>query len=280
MEKTLRDEPHMRLKLATLEVWVNKLNQCVMDQQTKSMPNYSKPVFFFNPFTRERINLPKRSSGNFSCNQLSFSAAPTSSSCLVISLTSYSHENSVITSWRPGETVWKVHRFRYRPPRGMWTKCVFSNGVLYCLSTSGYLSVFDPSKETWNILRVRPWSYPTVGPKEFGRRVLMMENEGDIFVMVLHHPDNNPSVFKLNLKYMKWEEKRDVGGLTIFASYPGSFIRASLSANERNKVYLSAKEPHSVYYSLGDEESSGLPTNIYLSKRIAWVDPPHNNVIL
>lgn len=87
-------------------------------------------------------------------------------------------------------------------------------------------------------------------------------------------------MFKPNLKLKVWEEKRDVGGLTIFASSPGSFIRASLSAKERNKMYPSTNEPLSVHYSLGDEESSRLPAITYLSRRGAWVDPPHNNVIL
>lgn len=63
---------------------------------------YSLSVFFLNPFTRERINLPKRS-GIFSGNNLAFSAAPTSSSCLVISFNSYSNRkkncNCFLAAW-------------------------------------------------------------------------------------------------------------------------------------------------------------------------------------
>ena len=47
--------------------------------------------------------------------------------------------------------------------------------------------------------------------------MLMTEHEGDIFVVFTNCYDT-PSVFKLNHKLMGWEERRELGGLTIFAS--------------------------------------------------------------
>ncbi|XP_056843081.1 F-box/kelch-repeat protein At3g18720-like [Raphanus sativus] len=77
--------------------------------------------FLFNPFTREHIYLPTLKPKSNVC--LAFSAAPTSSRCLVISLNdSYSRTPSyiLIDTCRPGETVWTTHRYKNKLPRGRW----------------------------------------------------------------------------------------------------------------------------------------------------------------
>ncbi|CAN7076434.1 unnamed protein product [Brassica oleracea var. botrytis] len=67
-------------------------------------------------------------------------------------------------------------------------------------------------------------------------------------------------------------EKSEVSGLTIFTRYPDSF-----SGSKRDTKYPSTNELLSQYYSLVDEKSSCPLTSTSLSKRVAWVDPPHNN---
>ncbi|KAH0868816.1 hypothetical protein HID58_075838 [Brassica napus] len=219
----------------------------------------------------------------FSCSKdgctdivLTFSEAPTSSSCLVISLNDRSICSSIeIATWRPGETLWTTHRFENLLPGRRWKSCVFSNGVLYCLTTFSNIGIFDPSRATWNILPVEPC--PAFFQVDLCRRVLMTEHEGGIFVMLTIR-NKNPLMFKLNLKRNAWEEKRELGGLTVFASHPTSLTRAGLSVEERNRIYPSHNGHLGVYYSLGDGIiSSRFPSSNYLSNRIAWVDPPHNN---
>ncbi|CAN6909252.1 unnamed protein product [Brassica oleracea] len=236
----------------------------------KKFPSYL--VFLFNPFTREHIYLPK--AAPTSC--LAFSEAPTSSSCLVISLNDRSICSYIeIATWRPGETLWTTHRFENLLPGRRWKSCVFSNGVLYCLTTFSNIGIFDPSRATWNILPVEPC--PAFFQVDLRRRVLMTEHEGGIFVMLTSR-NKNPLMFKLNLKRNAWEEKRELGGLTVFASHPTSLTRAGLSVEERNRIYPSHNGHLGVYYSLGDGIiSSRFPSSNYLSNRIAWVDPPHNN---
>lgn len=232
----------------------------------------SKLIFFLNPFTGERIYLP-----NVPGDCLAFSAAPTSTSCLVISLVQVGCcSTPVIMTWRPGATVWTTHCFENHIPydTGTWDKCVFSNGMIYCLSTRGYLGVFDPSKATWHILPVEPCPAFTQSP--LGRRVLMMEHEGDVFLMSTRL-NYNPLMFKLNHERKVWEEKRELGGLTVFASDPSPLTRAGLSAEDRNRVYTSHLGQLRCYFALGDGIFSlRPPSSNYLSDRIAWVDPPHN----
>ncbi|VVA99585.1 unnamed protein product [Arabis nemorensis] len=220
---------------------------------------YYPSGFFLNPFTRERIKLPS-GLGYY----LAFSVAPTSTSCVVISLKQLCDKSSiVIDTWRPGENVWTKHCFENPLTECKWTLCVFSNGMFYWLSAYGYLGVFNPSRETWNILPVKPC------PADFARPVLMTEHEGDIYVMYTSNRSDQP-VFKLNLENKIWEEKRDFGGLTVFSSYPASLTRAGLSAEERDIIY----ERLSLHYSFSNDKSFFCPP--ILSRTIAWMDPPHN----
>ena len=225
--------------------------------------------FFLNPFTRECIYLPIRPRF-FSGKCLAFSAAPTSTTCLVVSFTQFSSKDPfVISTWRHGETSWTIHRFKNQPSSGKWLKCVFSNGVFYGFSDSGYVGAFHPCSATWDVLPVKPWACPAFCRQiDFrSKNVLLMEHNGNIFVT-----ENKSSVFKPNLERMVWEEKSEVSGLTIFTRYPDSF-----SGSKRDTKYPSTNELLSQYYSLVDEKSSCPLTSTSLSKRVAWVDPPHNN---
>ncbi|CAH8330118.1 unnamed protein product [Eruca vesicaria subsp. sativa] len=235
------------------------------------MANRKKTEFFLNPFTRECINLPNNSRF-FPSECLAFSAAPTSSSCLVVTFTHQitSKNRFVIATWRPaGETVWTFHRFRNKSSCGKWDKFVYSNGVFYGFSNCGFVGVFDPCNATWKVLPVKPWDCPAFCQIDFSmKNVLMMEHSGNIFAMSRQLNNKSP-VFKLNLERMLWEENREVCGLSVFASYPES---------ERNRTYPSANVQLSQYCSLVNEKSSRPPTSTYLSKRVAWVAPPdHNN---
>lgn len=79
---------------------------------------------------------------------------------------------------------------------------------------------------------------------EFRTPVLMTEHDRDIFVIYTQRYNSNPTtVFKLNLKQNVWEDKRDLGGLTVFASF-SSFIWSSLSVEERNIIYPSLTDTY------------------------------------
>ncbi|XP_010512854.1 PREDICTED: F-box/kelch-repeat protein At3g18720-like [Camelina sativa] len=230
-----------------------------------------------NPFTRETsfYLLPRTRN----CRWLAFSAAPTSASCMVISYTQF-RATVVIETWRPGETVWTTHSFENQLPFRNSGKCVFSDGMFYCLSTCGYLGVFHPSKEaTWNVLPLKK-PCPAFDVFDYFNPVFLTEHQGDIFVIYTHSDNSNPTVFKLNSKRNEWQEKKDLGGLTIFTSLPASFVRAGLSTEHRNKIYPSCIdefEQYGTYYSLGDLKSSDPPPTHRVSRHRLWVEPPPNN---
>ncbi|CAH2051431.1 unnamed protein product [Thlaspi arvense] len=222
---------------------------------------------------------------------LAFSAAPTSSSCVVISCKQVA--DVVIDTWRPGESAWTTHRFKKCEPSWLWgpgepagathfkncepschrywTKCVFSNGVFYCLSTCGHLGVFDPREATWNLLPVKQCRAFLPDYFCFVTPVHLTEHEGDIFAIYTHQDNSNPTVFKLNMEQNVWDEKRDLGGLTVFTSASASFIRSGLSPEVRNRVYPSLADTNGKYYSLGDGRSSNPPPSPSLARCVAWV---------
>ncbi|KAG5410407.1 hypothetical protein IGI04_006736 [Brassica rapa subsp. trilocularis] len=254
------DFPHMRFTPAGMS--------CSRDGWVLAKSPHLMYAFFFNPFTKKIFVLPRGSIYHL-MSRLAFSAAPTSTSCVVISYSRIPKTADFrIETWRPGAARWTTHRFENSVLR-RWDKCVFSNGVFYFLSTCGCLGVFDPCEATWNLLPVKPLLFPEVDSPVF-----LMEHEGDIFVMC-SRLDSNHMVFKLNMKQNVWEEKRDLGGLTVFASCPGSFIRACLSAEEMNRIYPSFTDFYLIYGS-----TSCRPPRTNLSCRVAWVEPPQNNVDL
>ena len=90
------------------------------------------------------------------------------------------------------------------------------------------------------------------------------------------------SVFKLNRKGDAWEEKRELGGLTIFANRLASLTRAtSPSSKERNRLYQSRKGDRGDYFSIGVEEiGSARRSSDFYPNYFSWVFPPHSNMNL
>ncbi|AEE76136.1 unnamed protein product [Arabidopsis thaliana] len=261
-----RSQTH-HLKFPELTGYRNKL-ACAKDGWLLVVKDNPDVVFFLNPFTGERICLPQVPQ-NSTRDCLTFSAAPTSTSCCVISFTPQSFLYAVVKvdTWRPGESVWTTHHFDQKRYGEVINRCIFSNGMFYCLSTSGRLSVFDPSRETWNVLPVKPC-------RAFRRKIMlvrqvfMTEHEGDIFVVTTRRVNNRKLLaFKLNLQGNVWEEMKVPNGLTVFSSDATSLTRAGLPEEERNILYSS---------DIDDFVKSSHPTFYYYDCS-AWLQPPHDN---
>ncbi|EOA30726.1 hypothetical protein CARUB_v10013863mg [Capsella rubella] len=243
---------------------------------------FSDVIFFFNPFTGERIYLPSKQR-YFTGYGLTFSAAPTSSSCCVLSFIFQTLDVFfVVETWRPGDSVWTLHHFPNKFYGPGTARCVFSNGKFYCLSTSGYVGVFDPFEVTWNIPKMNPCPIYNRCHFRLVRPVLMTEHDGDVFVMTTRRRNHSKLlVFRLNVERNVWEEMSGLGGLTVFACFAAALTRAGLPAEERNRVYTShigdGYGKFGIYY-LGCVRCTQPSYTSYMSIRSAWVQPPpHNN---
>lgn len=237
-------------------------------------------VFFFNPFTRELIKLPRF---EMTYQIVAFSCAPTSPGCVLFTVKHVSPTIVAISTCFPGATVWTTVNYQNRLPfvSSIWNKLVFCDGLFYCLSLTGWLGVFDPVECTWNVLAVPPPKCPEkFFAKNWWKGKFMTEHEGDIIVIYTCSSEN-PIVFKLDRTLMEWEEMKTLNGVTLFASFLSSHSRTDLPGIMRNSVYFSKVRfygkrcisfslddcryyPHKQYHDWGEQDPF---ENI-------WIEPP------
>ncbi|KAF1879820.1 hypothetical protein Lal_00037323 [Lupinus albus] len=195
-------------------------------------------VFFYNPFTRQVIKLPRF---EMTYQIVAFSCAPTSSDCVLFTVKHVSPTVVAISTCYPGATEWATVNYQNRLPfvSSIWNKLVFCNGLFYCLSLTGWLGVFNPAERTWSVLSVPPPKCPqNFFAKNWWKGKFMTEQDGNI-VVIYTCSSENPIIFKLDPTLMQWEEMITLDGVTLFASFLSSHSRTDLPGNMRNNVYFS-----------------------------------------
>lgn len=242
----------------------------------------SHRVFFFNPFTREVIKMPRL---EMTYQIVAFSCAPTSPDCVLFTVKHVSPVLVAISTCHPGASEWTTVNHPNRLPfvSSIWNKIVFCNGLFYCLSFTGWLGVFNPVERVWNVLSVLP---PKCPKKFYGKNwwkgKFMTEHEGDILV-IYTCASENPIIFKLDQIKMVWKKMATLGGATVFASFSSSHSRTDMLQIKRNSVYFSKVRFYGkrcISYSLDD-------CRYYPRKQChdwgeqepfenIWIDPPKN----
>ncbi|VVB12181.1 unnamed protein product [Arabis nemorensis] len=191
-------------------------------------------MYFFNPFTRDLINLPRFGKPD---HKFAFSCAPTMSTCVVFSICIHllPHHDSIST-WSPGAMEWVTESFKNQLylSNGQWRNIVFSDGLFYCLTNRDKIGVFDPSARYWRVLIVlRPRMHHFLEGAWY-----VAEHKGHIF-LIDAASSRKPVVFRLNRSPLIWAEKHTLKGSTIFASPASCVFKPELTGTTRNKVYFS-----------------------------------------
>lgn len=242
----------------------------------------SHRMFFFNPFTREVIKLPRF---ELTYQIVAFSCAPTSTSCMLLTVKHVSPTIVAVSTCHLGATEWVTVNYQNRLPfvSSIWNKLVFCNGLFYCLSLTGWLGVFDPLERTWSVLAVPPPKCPAnFVAKNWWKGKFMTEHKGEILVTYTCSSEN-PIMFKLDRMNMVWEEMKTLDGVILFASFLSSHSRTDLSGLMRNSVYfpkvrfygkrcISYSFDHCRYYprkQFHDWEDQDPFENI-------WIEPPQD----
>lgn len=239
-------------------------------------------LIFINPFTRQSIKLPKF---EVTYQVVAFSAAPTSSCCIVFTVKHVSPTIIAVSTCCPGATRWTTTNFRNRLPfvSSIWNKLVFCDGLFYCLSLTGWLGVYDSQKQTWAIHVLPPPRCPeNFFVKSWWKSKFMAEHNGEIFV-VYTSAEFNPVIYQLDKTNKEWVEIKTLGGLTLFASFLSSQAKTDLLGDMRNSVFFSKIRffgkrcisyslddcryyPRKQYYDWGEEEPFGS----------IWIEPPED----
>lgn len=214
----------------------------------------SHRVFFFNPFTRESIQLPRF---EMSYQIVSVSAPPTAANCLVFTIKHISPTVVAISTCHAGASEWTTVNHQNRLPfvSSIWNKLVYCNGLFYCLSLTGWLGVFDPDDCSWDVLSIHPPKCPeNFFIKNWWKGKFMLEHKGELFVIYTCSTEN-PIVFKLDQNKLVWEEMKTLDGMTIFASFLSSHGRTDLPGKMRNNIFFAKVRFYGkrcISYSLDD----------------------------
>ncbi|XP_012833308.1 PREDICTED: F-box protein At3g56470-like [Erythranthe guttata] len=106
------------------------------------------PLFFFNPLTRQKFQLP-RTEEPF--DSVCFTSPPTCSDCFVFGIFGSSHSDETEYGLiRFGDEEWKIELY----DGFMYANCppVFHNGLYYCLDDEWRsFRVYDPTTDGWTI---------------------------------------------------------------------------------------------------------------------------------
>ncbi|CAH8379459.1 unnamed protein product [Eruca vesicaria subsp. sativa] len=236
----------------------------------------SSELFFFNPLTKKRINLPSCECYNESA---AFTCAPTSESCLVFGMAHIHNYNVGINTLKLGETKWDTTcSMSFERNLSSNNKIIFLEGLFYCLFGLDWISVFDPSKRTMEGYCIK---YDrSLGQGSTG--TYFVEIKGDIF-LIKTFTDEKLRLFRLNQDRAgwSWEEKDKIDeASTIFGASCVSECRSDLPKCLRSKLLLS-DAPHpmiNTYYFDGGRyvtNDSEIPFWDRAAKyQCVWIEPP------
>ncbi|CAA0392885.1 unnamed protein product [Arabidopsis thaliana] len=244
----------------------------------------SNDVFFFNPFSRDIISLPKC---ELDFQQIAFSCPPTSDDCVLLAIKFVSGEVKRVTvsTCNPGATKWIINDFpTFLRLFYMQSNLVYRRDRFYCFNAEGTLYSFEPSYREWSYICADKLRCPYVHENQYmwcGKAVFLVEKKGELFVMFTCS-NEKPMVYKLFS--MKWKElsRTTLDGMTFFVSFYNSELRNNLPWM-RNNVYFSRfgyNRKHCVSFSF-DESRYNTPKEWeqwveLCPPQSLWIDTPKN----
>ncbi|CAE6134800.1 unnamed protein product [Arabidopsis arenosa] len=203
----------------------------------------SSEMFFFNPFTRKLINLPKCA---LSYDAIAFSCAPTSGTCILLAFKHVAFGITATSTCHPEATEWVTEDLNFHLQFGSDTlkhsNVVYAKRRFYCLAGQGSLYYFDPSSREWHFIYAYKQPCPYISGRLSYRyerkkkRIFLAVRKG-VFFKIYTCGGEKPIVYKLEDD--EWEEinSTTLDGLTIFTGLHSSEMRVNLPWM-RNSIYF------------------------------------------
>ncbi|XP_026418016.1 uncharacterized protein LOC113313457 isoform X2 [Papaver somniferum] len=199
--------------------------------------------FFYNPLTKETIQLPELQSG-YCCAGITFSSLPTCSDCLVFGITQQNEEEISICIIKRGADRWEFDFFensdleKFMPT---YNEPVFHKGSFYCVDSNGTLGVFN--EDSWEVLK-RPHGYSNAAYVSF---LVECENE----VLLVRILGFSVAILKLDSLEMVWQKVESLGKHMLFISFTSCLAAIAPKSCMENKVYFPRLHDERIlYYSL------------------------------
>ena len=187
-----------------------------------------KQVFFFNPFTRKKIDLPDLPS-NTAFTKFSFYGLPTSEDCVVVGIMNLLSlmEIAVI---KPGEDDWEIEDVDFRETDENYPVkkfCISSNPIFvdnycYCLDVDGKVALFDIHDDCENSLEFYGMRLSR-RQRDSLIQSFMVESDGELIAIFLSSY-GRISVLKPDASKKNWVNVEDLGDKVIYLSNGGSWV--------------------------------------------------------
>ncbi|KAF9614472.1 hypothetical protein IFM89_018719 [Coptis chinensis] len=236
-------------------------------------------MFFFNPFTKEIVELPDLTE-IFSFSGVSFSSPPTSPDCVTFGICFRGFNAVDIYFVHLEDDAWTnilgVSEARFIPSK---VTPVFCNGAFYCLGQKRHLGIFDlkDGLNGWTVLcPPRPCSCI--------HRSYLLEYNGEILSVFVSHKGKYVHVLKLDYSNETWKTSSNLEDIILFVSRFSSIALKAVAERMQNKIYFSVSfnsENNYLFYSLqiGRWQSSfsdSFGEDLYNTKELlhcAWMQP-------
>ncbi|KAF9614476.1 hypothetical protein IFM89_018723 [Coptis chinensis] len=236
-------------------------------------------MFFFNPFTKDIVQLPDLPY-ILSFWGISFSSAPTSSDCVTFGICFLAFHKVNIYLVRLGDDAWTnirgISEDQFIPSN---VNPVFSDGAFYCLGQKRYLGIFDikDGEYYWTVLCTTP-------PCSSIWKRYLLEDNGEILSVLVGPKGKYVHVFKLDYLNGTWRILSTLEGKVLFVSRFTSLALKAVSKGMENKIYFPVSfndENNYLFYSLdtgkwhscfGDYSREDLYTTRELL-HCAWMQP-------
>ncbi|XP_010543905.1 PREDICTED: F-box protein At3g56470-like [Tarenaya hassleriana] len=262
-----------------------ELNDCLVRYSNDGwllMQNPSSDsLFFFNPFTRNLINLPTLENTPFT---IAFSSAPTSGNCWLFTVSNLEITHVKISTLHVGKaSEWTTETFESDLPFNFqsYNQIMFCKDRFYCLSRIDWIAAFDPLARSWDVLKVPSPGCPYYHfNTDEGWQKFMTEHEGEIFVIYSRDDLERPIVFRLDIARTHWRNEDELEGLTIFTSSLSSKTRFNLADMFKGKVCSTKGRFFRVdcdqCSNIDGVEGHGLCNECreQWPRRFIWIDPP------
>ncbi|KAF9623173.1 hypothetical protein IFM89_037754 [Coptis chinensis] len=121
---------------------------CIASMEGWLLLSQNSSVFFFCPFSRARIDLPKFPHSNLSDHVAAFSSSPASPDCVVCVI---KHSNGItleVNMLKRGATEWIAHKHENRLTS--ITGAIFYDGIFYFLDSGRSLITLSIDSETFD----------------------------------------------------------------------------------------------------------------------------------
>ncbi|XP_051115926.1 F-box/kelch-repeat protein At1g57790-like [Andrographis paniculata] len=231
----------------------------------------------FCPYTRESVQLPRLSE---EFKGAAFSGLPKSPDCVVFAITISEHTHATISSCRPGDDTWTTVTYQSQHPfhSCIWSCVVACNGCFYCMSPSGHVGVYDPMQRTWTVFN-GDHDHLVEGISLHKRRWFTAEHSGDIFLVRTCVIDGL-TIYKLDQTEFNWLKVTDFGGLTIFVSPKGSYIKDNMPGRMRDCIFFSEDKYFTRYSLHHGRYFSDCFIRPKDTDEAVWIDAPEDNSVL